>query len=91
MGKFTLLTDKLLENSANTDQLNKQIFTDTKSLLEQNKRTLNQTIINLKSTQGNLDLAKKELSKIKTNNLLENILYGAAGLGVGFLVGRSLN
>ena len=86
----TLLADKLFQNSANTNKLNKKIFNDTQLLLDQNKSTLNQTINNLEAAKENLKLAHKELSKIKTTNFLENILYGVAGIGVGIIVGVSL-
>jgi hypothetical protein len=85
-----LLADKLLDNSANTQKLNNEIFTETKLLLDQNKTTFKQTISNLEAAQNNLNLAHDELSNIRTSNFLENILYGTAGIGVGIVIGAIL-
>lgn len=42
----------------------------------------------LETSQKETQILKKEVSQVKTRGRLQKILWGAAGLGVGFLVGK---
>lgn len=87
----SLLTQQLLDNSEKTDLQNKMLMNDSNMLLNKQNETLNLTINNLNSTKEHLEIAKAEMSRIKRNNILENILYALAGIGVGVIIGISLN
>ncbi len=91
LSQNTLLVNQLLENSESTNRLNTKFINESQLLLNKQNETLNLTLANLNSAKENLDLAKNELSKMRTNNILENILYTLAGIGVGILVGISIN
>ena len=91
LSRNSILTHQLIENSENTNQLNTKLVHDTKQLLNRNNEALNLTLKNLTSANENLDLAKKELSKMRTFTLLENILYSLTGIGIGLIIGISLN
>ena len=87
----SLLTQQLLDNSEKTTLENIKLINDSNMLLNKQDETLNLTINNLNSTKEHLELAKAEMSRIKRNNIWENILYSLAGIGVGILVGISIN
>lgn len=87
----SLLADRLLENSESTNRLNLKYINESQLLLNKQNETLDLTLTNLNSAKNNLDLAKEELSKMRSNNILENILYSLAGIGVGVIIGISLN
>ena len=91
LSQNTLLVDQLLENSESTNRLNLDFINDSKLLLNKHNETLDLSLSNLNSAKENLDLAKSELSKMRTNSILENILYSLAGIGVGVIIGISIN
>lgn len=91
LSKNTLLAQQLLDNSENTNKLNTKIANDVQLLLNRNNKAIELSLDNMNSAKENLNLAKDELSKMKTNNFLENVLYTLAGIGVGIIVGVSIN
>lgn len=91
LSKNTLLAQQLLDNSVNTNMLNTKIVNDAQQLLNRNNTALKLSLENMNSAKENLNLAKNELSKIKRSNFLENVLYTLAGIGVGVIVGVSIN
>ena len=91
LNQNALLVQQLLENSELTNQLNANLVSDSQLLLDKNNEALNLSLDNLSSAKNNLTLAKDELSKMKRNNFLENVLYTLAGIGVGVIVGVSVN
>ena len=87
----SLIANQLIENSESTNQLNLNFINESQLLLNKHNKTLDLSLANLNSAKENLDLAKNELSKIRTNNLFMNILYTLAGIGVGVIIGISIN
>lgn len=91
MRQNSQLADQLYRNSESAKLLNTSLLSETKILLESNKAMLKNALTDLGKAQDNLDNAKDEISKIKTNTILENILYGFAGIGIGILVGITID
>ena len=91
LNQNALLVNQLMENSESTNLLNLKFINDSQLLLKKNNETLNLSLANLNSAKDNLDLAKSELKKMRTNNIWENILYSLAGIGVGIIIGISIN
>jgi len=91
LNQNTLLVDQLLENSESTNRLNRKFINEGQLLLKKQNETLDLTLTNLNSAKENLILAKEELSRMRSNNIFENILYTLAGIGIGVIIGISLN
>lgn len=91
MQQNSQLADQLYANSESAKSLNASLLSETKILLENNKLMLQTALTDLEKAQVNLNNAKNEISKIKTNTVLENILYGFAGIGIGILVGITID
>ena len=85
------LADQLYRNSESEKSLNTSLLSETRILLEKNKNMIQNALTDLEEAQINLDNAKDEIFKIKTNTVLENILYGFAGIGIGILVGITID
>ena len=91
LNQNSLFAQQLLENSEITNRLNANIVFDSRLLLDKNNAALNLTLENLNSANENLELAKSELSKMRQNSFLGNFLYTLAGIGIGVIVGVSIN
>lgn len=76
----------LLNNCNLQEKITNELITSAKSSLEATQKTLGNTQDILKNSIESLDIAKKLAKKEKTMSILEKILIGLGGAGVGAIV-----